>query len=101
MLSLYYIFNPKYSNLSERTMILLMESWNLPACSTVFCLFCLSAVIAALSVINEVVEKGDAAVTKRSLQVDEAKFTAVEDANAELYQDVLYASKRAKAQVDM
>lgn len=55
--------------------------------------------IAALSVINVNIDKGDADETTRSLQVDAAKLSGVDAANAELYQDVLFASKRSKAQV--
>jgi hypothetical protein len=61
--------------------------------------FLYSPVITALSVINENIDKGDAEDTTRSLEVDAAKLSGVDAANAQLYQDILFASKRSKAQV--
>ncbi|XP_031561536.1 ras GTPase-activating-like protein IQGAP1 isoform X2 [Actinia tenebrosa] len=54
--------------------------------------------IAALSVINVNIDKGDADETTRSLQAAAAKLSGVDAANAEIYQDVLFATKRSKAQ---
>ena len=58
-----------------------------------------TAVISAIAVINEAVDRGDANGTLQSLQVEAAKLSAVHPHNAQLYQKVLAKEKSSKAQV--
>ena len=58
-----------------------------------------SAVLSAIAVINEAVDRGDTADTLQSLLVDAAKLSGVHPGNAQLYQTLLAAEKSSKAQV--
>ncbi|KAK3731414.1 hypothetical protein QZH41_003596 [Actinostola sp. cb2023] len=55
-------------------------------------------VITALSIINKMIDEREPNETTQALQSVEAKLGGVDSANAQLYQEVLFASKTLKAQ---